>query len=199
MSGKRAAAVAERRRDLIAATVATIHARGSLDVTMAEIAGRAGVSPGLAHHYFGSKDGLISETLRHLLRGFFAQVRAEWDAARTPRARVSGLVRAAFGPEQFAPETVSAWLSFYVLAQHDPGAGRLLRVYVRRLRTHLVVALRPLAGDEAEAIAEAAGALIDGVYLRHALSQSPPDPAAAIALVDSVIEARIDAAAQRKG
>ena len=39
-----------RRKALIDATVATIHERGFGDATMAEIARRAGVSGGLAHH-----------------------------------------------------------------------------------------------------------------------------------------------------
>ena len=193
MTGKRAAAVEARKAELIRATIATIHDEGSLDVTMAEIAARAGVSPGLAFHYFGGKDRLIIATMQHLLRGLRRAARARWDAADGPRARVSGLVAASFGAEQFAPQTISAWLVFYVLAQKDRDAARLLRVYVRRLRTHLRVALRPLAGGEAETIAEAAGALIDGVYLRHALRGEPPDPAAAVALVEGVIDARLAA------
>lgn len=39
-----------RRRALIDAAILAIGERGSLDVTMSEIAGRAGVSPALAHH-----------------------------------------------------------------------------------------------------------------------------------------------------
>lgn len=191
--GKRAAAVAARKAELISATIETIHAEGSLDVTMAEIAARAGVSPGLAHHYFGGKERLLLASMRHLLRRLARAMRAEWDAAETPRARVSGLVRASFGQEQFAPETVSAWLAFYVSAQREPEAARLLAVYLERLRTHLVVALRPLAGEEAESIAETVGALIDGLYLRHALGACRPDPGDATALVECVIEARLAA------
>jgi len=191
MSARQTAIVAARRRALIDATIATIHAEGSLDVTMAGIAARAGVSPALAHHYFGAKDRLILATMRHLLRGLQAAARAEWDRAPDPRARVSALVRASFGPEQFAPATISAWMVFYGLAQKDAGAARLLNAYVRRLRTHLTVALAPLAGERAGEIAECAGALIDGVYLRQALRRAPPDPAAAMAMVEAVIDARL--------
>ena len=153
----RAGTGAARRAALIGATIETIHAQGSLDVTMAGIAARAGVSPALAHHYFGGKDRLLVATMRHLLAGLGRAARAGWEAAPTPRARVSALVRASFTPGQFAPPTISAWLALYLRAQSDPEAARLLRVYVRRLRTHLVLGLRPLAGAEAGAIAEAAG------------------------------------------
>lgn len=195
MAGKRAAVVAERRLSLIRSTIETIHAEGSLDVTVAQIAGRAGVSPGLAHHYFGAKDRLILATMAHLLTELRARARAEWQAAESPRARVSALVRASFGAEQFEAGTVSAWLVFYVLAQKEPEAARLMRVYVRRLGSHLRLALGPLVGARAGAAAERIGALIDGVYLRQALGLAPPDPAAAVALVEAAVEAEIARAA----
>jgi len=56
-----------RRKALIDATISAIGERGSLDVTMSEIAGRAGVSSALAHHYFGAKDELLFATMRHIL------------------------------------------------------------------------------------------------------------------------------------
>ncbi len=48
-----------RRKALVDATLKTIGTHGSLDVTMSDIAREAGVSPALAHHYFGSKQQLL--------------------------------------------------------------------------------------------------------------------------------------------
>ena len=45
----------QRRSALVEATIHEIGARGSLDVTVNQIAKRAGMSSALAHHYFGSK------------------------------------------------------------------------------------------------------------------------------------------------
>ena len=53
-----------RRRELIGAAIESIHAQGMAQVTMGDIARRAGVSAGLAHHYFGGKDQLLSATMR---------------------------------------------------------------------------------------------------------------------------------------
>ncbi|TIT75882.1 MAG: TetR family transcriptional regulator, partial [Mesorhizobium sp.] len=64
-----------RRRALIDATISAIGERGSLDVTMSEIAGRAGVSSALAHHYFGAKDELLFATMRHILAELNADTR----------------------------------------------------------------------------------------------------------------------------
>jgi TetR/AcrR family transcriptional repressor of bet genes len=158
-----------RRQELIDAAIGAIHARGSLDVTIREIAARAGVSQGLAHHYFGSKDRLIVSAMRHLLAQYSAQVRRRLRSARSPRGRVSAVIRASLGDDQFQPEVVSAWLAFYIHARISADARKLLWLYTRRLRSNLVHALKPLAeGREAE-IAEGIGALIDGIYIRQAL------------------------------
>ncbi|MGC4067358.1 MAG: TetR family transcriptional regulator [Polyangiaceae bacterium] len=97
--------------------------RGSLDVTVAQIAERAGVSAALAHHYFGGKDGLIHATMRYLLVELvFHGLRR----ASTPREQIDAVLRGSFGPEQFHRATVSAWLTFYALAQSSQPAARLL-------------------------------------------------------------------------
>jgi TetR/AcrR family transcriptional repressor of bet genes len=41
------------------------------------------------------------------------------------------------------------------------------------LRSNLIHALRPLAGDQAPEIAETLAAMIDGLYIRHALGGAP--------------------------
>ena len=116
-----------RRRALIGAALREISDRGSLDVTVAQIAGRAGVSAALAHHYFGAKDDLILATMRHLLAEFGAVVVAGLRRADSPRARLSAIIRGSFGPEQFHRATISAWLTFYAWALRSPAAARLLR------------------------------------------------------------------------
>ncbi|MCA0342352.1 MAG: TetR family transcriptional regulator, partial [Proteobacteria bacterium] len=77
-----------RRRALIDATVAAIGEAGTLDVTMSQIAGRAGVSSALAHHYFGAKDDLLRATMRSLLADLGREARAALKQAGTPRQRV---------------------------------------------------------------------------------------------------------------
>lgn len=182
----RISAEPKRRADIVKATIVEIGARGSLEVTVAQIARRAGVSSALAHHYFGSKEAIFAATMRHVLTLFGAEVRGALSSAQGPRARLEAIIRASFAAGSFRREVVSAWLNFYVLAQTDPEAGRLLRVYHHRLRSNLIHDLRPLAGPRAAHIADGLGALIDGLYLRAALSapgQGAPDRDGAIALM----------------
>lgn len=183
-----------RRKALINAAIEAIHARGSFEVTMSEIARQAGVSAALAHHYFGSKDQLIVATMRHLLSELSVEIVAALRAATTPRERLSGIIQANFASDQFRPATISAWLSFYVKAQSMDEACRVLSVYARRLRSNLQHALTQLTDREhAQHIAEGTAALIDGLYLRHALLDSDPDRAAAIRLTEDYIDAQLTA------
>ncbi|MBB4020947.1 MAG: transcriptional regulator BetI [Pseudomonadota bacterium] len=167
-----------RKSALVEATIAEIGRTGSLDVTVSQIARRAGMSSALAHHYFGSKDNIFLAAMRHILTLYAAEVRGAMSMADTPRASVEAIIRASFSPINFRAEVVSAWLNFYVLAQTSGDAGRLLRVYQRRLRSNLVFHLRPLAGAQAPAIAQGLAAMIDGLYIRQALRDEALDPQA---------------------
>ncbi|MDF1608495.1 transcriptional regulator BetI [Hoeflea sp. YIM 152468] len=159
-----------RRKALTDAAIEAIGARGTMDVTMSDIAGRAGVSPALAHHYFGSKNQLITESVRALLRELRHDAEHALATARTSRARISAVIAVSFSEKQFSAEVVAAWLAFYVDAQRAPEIRRLLSIYARRLHSNLMSGLGPLAGEsDAERIAEGAAAMIDGLYIRKAL------------------------------
>ncbi|APX88962.1 transcriptional regulator BetI [Brevirhabdus pacifica] len=159
-----------RRAALVNATIEEIGRAGSLDVTVGQIARRAGVSAALAHHYFGGKEQILLAAMRHILTQYGTTVRQALEGAVEPRQRLEAIAEASFTTGQFRPEVVGAWLNFYVQAQGNPSARRLLTVYQRRLRSNLLVALRPLAGARAEMIAETLAALIDGIYIRAALA-----------------------------
>jgi TetR/AcrR family transcriptional regulator, transcriptional repressor of bet genes len=180
-----------RRKALIAAAIDAIHDRGMGQVTMGEIARRAGVSAALAHHYFGGKDQLLLATMRHLLSELSDGIQARLAGANTPRARISAVIRGNFDADQFRPAVISAWLAFYVQAQTDPDARRLLHVYTRRLESNLLHALRELTSREhALRIAETAASLIDGLWIRRSLAEGDPDPDGAAKMVeDAVFEA----------
>jgi TetR/AcrR family transcriptional regulator, transcriptional repressor of bet genes len=181
-----------RRRALINATISAIGERGSLDVTMSEIAGRAGVSSALAHHYFGAKDELLLATMRHILAELTGDMRRALRSASTARERVSAVVAVNFSDIQFQPETIAAWLAFYVEAQKSAALRRLLKVYARRLHSNLLSGLTGiLPRSEADRVAEATAALIDGLYIRRALKDGVPNATTAIALIEDYLETKL--------
>ncbi|MBI1171850.1 transcriptional regulator BetI [bacterium] len=180
-----------RREALVKATIFEIGQTGSLDVTVSQIAKRAGMSSALAHHYFGSKEEMFLAAMRHVMTIYGAEVRGALCLAQSPLERIEAILAASFSAANFRREAVGAWLNFWVLAQSVPEAKRLLAVYQRRLRSNLLVGLRPLAGEEAEAIATGLGALIDGLYLREVLKSGPPDSGAAVSVARAYLAAQL--------
>ncbi|WP_417523210.1 choline-responsive transcriptional repressor BetI [Marinovum sp.] len=184
-----------RREALIRATIAEIGAKGTLDITVSAIARRAGVSPALAHHYFGGKEQLFLSTMRHILSVYGADVRTALRGAASPEARLEAIVMAGFAPGHFHREVVSAWMNFYALALSSDDAARLLSIYQRRLRCNLRHALRPLVTDPSAA-AERIAAVIDGLYLREGLAPRETEQRHAADLAMAHIQLELKGAAQ---
>ena len=177
-----------RRAAVVDATIDCIGRAGSLDVTVGQIARKAGVSTALAHHYFGAKDQIFLAAMRHILSQFGAAVRNALASAETPRARLEAIVRANFEGDQFQGPIVSAWLNFYLQAHHSAQAQRLLHVYQKRMRSNLLHDLRPLIGARADNAAETIAAMIDGIYIRAALGPDPLDGEAVVTRVLNVLD-----------
>ncbi|NLS19688.1 transcriptional regulator BetI [Rhizobium sp. P40RR-XXII] len=183
-----------RRKALVDAAMRVIGDHGSLTVTMSEIAKQAGVSAALAHHYFGSKEQLLIETVRVHLQRLRNSVVMALRAAKTPREKLSAIIRVSFQADQFAPETIAAWLAFYAEAQRSEETRRFLVIYARRLHSNLVANLKALcpAGDAAR-IAEGAAAMIDGLYIRQGLRSAPISTEASIALTEGYLTTHLNA------
>lgn len=177
-----------RRAALIDATIAEIGRAGSLDITVSQIAKRAGVSSGLAHHYFGGKDDILLAAMRHVLSIYATEVRRRLTQADTPQGRLRAIVEGSFAPSNFGADTIAAWLNFYVLALSSDDARRLHRIYANRLRSNLRHALRPLVGNRAAELADRTAELIDGAYLNQGLAPGEPNSGAAAAKVMAALD-----------
>ncbi|SHF43090.1 transcriptional regulator, TetR family [Loktanella atrilutea] len=160
-----------RRAALVKATIAEVGRAGSLDVSVSRIARSAGMSSALAHHYFGNKDQIFVAAMRQILDDYRGEVLRALAAGSD---RATAIVTASFAASSFAPATVSAWMTFYVQAQRNPQALRLLSLYQRRLRSNLTHALRGTV-DDPVAAADTLAALIDGFYIRAALAAPDAD------------------------
>ena len=183
----------DRRGQLIEVAIDSLAELGFVGSTLAQIAGRAGVSAGLIAHYFGDKDGLLEAAFRSLSRRVHANVRAKLRLARTPRGRVQAIIDANLAPEEFNQRTANAWLAFWGQLLHVERLRRVQTAYQRRMLSNLRHALRQLlAGDEAIALAAMIAAMIDGVWLRAALSNwREADSEGARALLTAFVEGRL--------
>lgn len=161
-----------RRRQLIAATIDSIHDVGFSATTLQSISRRAGVSSGLVAHYFKDKNGLLEATLRSLASDLNAGIVEKLQRARSPEARLEAIIAGLLAPEQFEPRTARVWLAFWGQLTHAPGLKRVQHIYEQRLLSNLRYALRQrMPGSEAERQAVALAAMIDGLWLRAALSR----------------------------
>ncbi|HEY3145090.1 MAG TPA: transcriptional regulator BetI [Dongiaceae bacterium] len=167
-----------RRRQLIEATIASIHDVGFSESSVSRIAAKAGVSAGIVHHYFEDKGELLEATLRQLGANLSVSVIRRLNAAKNPAHRLMAVVDGNLGPELFTPEAVSAWLAFWSQVPTRPELARIQTAIIRRLHSNLVHALRPfLREPEVQHVAQDLACLIDGVWLRAALNPRGPDGA----------------------
>jgi betaine-aldehyde dehydrogenase len=184
-----------RRSQFIEVTIDSLAEVGYVGTTLARIAGRAGVSPGLVAHYFGDKDGLLDAAFRSLARRVGDQVRARLRSIATPRARIQAIIDANLAPEEFDRRTGTAWLAFWGQVLQVPSLRRVQSVYQRRTLTNLKSSLKKLVpAEEAQSLAAMIAAMIDGVWLRAALSGwREADSASARALLTEFVDRRLNA------
>ena len=186
-----------RRRQLVEVTIDSLAELGYVGTTLAQIAARAGVSPGLVAHYFGDKDGLLDAAFRSLARRVGNQVRARLRRVSTPRGRIQAVIDANLAPEEFEQRTGTAWLAFWGQVLQVKTLKRVQSVYQQRTLSNLRSSLKELVPpDEAKRLAAMIAAMIDGVWLRAALSGwREADSESARALLTAFVDGRLDRAA----
>jgi betaine-aldehyde dehydrogenase len=186
-----------RSRQLVEVTIDSLAELGYVGTTLAQIAARAGVSPGLVAHYFGDKDGLLDAAFRALARRVGNQVRARLRQVSTPRGRIQAVIDANLAPEEFDQRTGTAWLAFWGQVLQVKSLKRVQSVYQRRTLSNLRSSLKKLVPpDEAQSLASMIAAMIDGVWLRAALSGwREADSESARALLTAFVDGRLSQAA----
>ncbi len=186
-----------RRSQLVEVTIDSLAELGYVGTTLAQIAARAGVSPGLVAHYFGDKDGLLDAAFRSLARRVGNQVRTRLRQVSTPRARIQAVIDANLAPEEFEQRTGTAWLAFWGQVLQVQSLKRVQSVYQQRTLSNLRNSLKKLVPpDEAQRLAAMIAAMIDGVWLRAALSGwREADSESARALLTAFVDDRLKQAA----
>ena len=91
-----AATEAERRLSLLKAAFREVAEKGFSDVTLEDIAQRAGVSKGVTLYYFESKEDLFRQLFSWLIDSIHARMREAVDRAEDPVAKVRALVAIIF-------------------------------------------------------------------------------------------------------
>lgn len=165
-----------RKQQLIQATLAVINEVGMQEASIALIARKAGVSNGIISHYFRDKNGLLEAAMRHIQYqlGFAVAIRLRMLSDATAKQRIQAIVEGNFDTSQTSEAAMKTWLAFWASSMHQPNLNRLQKVNDRRLYSNLSYEFgRVLTKDQARLATKGLAALIDGLWLRSALSHAP--------------------------
>lgn len=165
-----------RREALIAATQALVSEGGSQAATVRAIAARAGVTPGLIRHYFGSKDELTRAAYTALVDGMTDKGSdALAGVGADPAERLAAFVAAALRPPVVDARAVGLWAGYLHQVQADPGLLAQHETSYLRYRDQLQALIGRLEGrgaitaDQLRREAIACNGVIDGLWLEGSI------------------------------
>jgi AcrR family transcriptional regulator len=167
LAGEKAARIVEAMR-------ISVCTRGIAGSTFDHVSREAGVSRGLLHYYFGTKERLLVEVVRRECDLRIDRLEQAIGGAVTVDAVLAALVRSF---EDFLGDGLTSAVMYYellTLAQRNEEIATEIAELGRRLRSHMADALRAKSQAgvielraEAEAIAAFLYALADGITLRR--------------------------------
>ena len=152
---------------------ASVGARGAAGSTFDVVAREAGVSRGLLHYYFGSKERLMVEVVRRDCDTFVAELEADLARAGSIDEIVASLVNTLDAFVTGEPGTQAVIYEMLSASRHSEEIRAEMAELYRRWRAHLAEALSQkqregvvaLEGDP-EAVASVIFAIGDGMGLQ---------------------------------
>ncbi len=166
-----------RKQQLINATLESVAQYGLQNTTIITISRIAGLSSGIISHYFGGKQGLVEATVKHLLDQLKSALLERVNQPNlSATKRLEMIIEANFTQLQRSAPAIKTWLSFWAQSMHQPGLARLQHINSKRLYSNLLYSFRQLlTSDLAVIAAKQTAAMIDGFWLRSALSPRPEE------------------------
>jgi AcrR family transcriptional regulator len=165
------ASKAERREALVRAAIDVIAEKGLSGTRVADIAARAGISPGHVLYYFDGKADVFTRALRTVEDDLRDEARAAFATLDTAAARWDWLVEHA-APTGPGDARVLLWMEAWERAPRDPDVSALVIELERRWIALLVELIEEgrargeFAVDDAERFAVRFSALMDGLTLQ---------------------------------
>lgn len=170
-AARRTAPRAERREQLIQATIRCVAKRGLADTTIATVAREAGLSQGIINLHFKTKEKLLTETLRYLADEYRSACHAAADAAGSPEAGLQAMVDLDFRSDICARSKLAVWFAFWGERRFRPTYRRICAArdksyddMVREMCAQLC-AQGDYDGVEPALVADGLSALTDGLWL----------------------------------
>ncbi|MBO9112435.1 MULTISPECIES: TetR family transcriptional regulator C-terminal domain-containing protein [Rhizobium/Agrobacterium group] len=203
---------AERRQELIEATLDCIAEAGLEGATVRQIALRAGVTAGLLRHYFESKEEMVAEAYRSVVATFAAKA---VDMEGTPGRQLRDFITLNLTAPVANNRTLSIWAAFIGKVRVDATLAAIHRQGYLDFRDDLQGLIanflrsrgRTVVEVDCRRLAIAINGMIDGLWLEaclaHELFTNSELATVAVSTVESLLglefEPIDEAAAQERG
>ncbi|MGI8414444.1 MAG: TetR/AcrR family transcriptional regulator [Solirubrobacteraceae bacterium] len=163
----------DKAQRIIDAMRASVARRGVAGSTFDHVAREAGVSRGLLHYYFGTKERLLVEVVRRDTDIRLETLDAALAGAHTADDFVDRLVRSLEDLIESDPDFVSLVFELFVVARRNEEVGAEVAELTRRTRDQVAALLEAKQAegvlklhDEPAAVAELLFVLADGIAIR---------------------------------
>ncbi len=163
----------EKAQRIVDAMRASVGLRGAAGSTFDHVAREAGVSRGLVHYYFQTKERLLVEVCRRDCDIRLEMLDQAFAAARTDEELLDVLVHQLEDMLATNPGFIALTFELYTVSRHNAEIAAEMRDITRRVRMHVAgrLAAKEREGAirlsaDAESVATVLCALADGLALR---------------------------------
>jgi TetR/AcrR family transcriptional regulator, transcriptional repressor of bet genes len=155
-----------RRHELEKATYEVVDLVGVRQLTIQRVAAHAGVSKGIAHHYFQNKDELLFAAVRHAHRLFDEYFIGPLRSTTSPSERLWVIIHIQLSEEFLSFNYLRTYLSVLEAGFFNKKIRNIYSITDRRGRSNLAFALRSLMhGKEVQSVASTIWSFIEGAWL----------------------------------
>lgn len=163
----------EKARRIVDAMRSSVARRGTAGSTFDRVAREAGVSRGLLHYYFGTKEQLLVETVRHDCELRLERLEHQLAGARTAEAFIGLMAQSLQRALQEEADFVTLLFELFALSRRNADIAAEYGELLRRMRERLASMLAMAEQDGVlslraapDAVAEILFSLADGFALR---------------------------------
>lgn len=172
---KRARSKARSRQALIDATLEIIAESGISGTSVSRIVEKSGLSRGMIHLHFDSKEKLLVEAARFMAENYYRNLSRYIDAAPpTPAQRLIAMIDADLGEDSLNAKTIAIWFAFRGAARAHNEFARYSDTRDRRLRDLFTSTIAELTGKRTNSpdvvdVANGTIALMEGMWADYFL------------------------------
>lgn len=189
----------EKAQRIVEAMRRSVAQRGVAGSTFDHVAGEAGVSRGLLHYYFGTKEALLAEVVRRECDLRMTLLEAQLQGAGSPDDFVELLRLTLQRLHDEDPDFVALLFELFTMARRNDELAEGFRAVLQRTREHVAAVLQAKHDEgvltihaPAEAIVDVIFAVGDGLALRM-LSEPERDFGASIGAAAQAVRSLIAA------